>query len=100
MNRSACTVGTFDRDLDTRADRGSIRPYANELDPEPVVTVARVLEQPERVCIAGRGAADLEDDLLVAVVIEIGERDAMSLVHLARTGRDGHVDERLAALVP
>ena len=49
----------------------------------PVVAVPRVLEQPERVRVAGRRAADLEDDLLVAVVIEIGERHAVSLVQFA-----------------
>jgi hypothetical protein len=42
--------------------------------------MTRVLEQPERVRISRRRATDFEDDLLVAVVIQIRERHAVSLV--------------------
>ena len=85
----------IDRHGDPGADRRAVGLHADQLERDPVVAVAGVLEQPQRVRVAGRGAADLEDDFLVAVVVEIGKRDAVALVQLAGAGRRGHVDERL-----
>ena len=53
----------------------------------------RILEQTEGMSIARRRAADLEGDVFVAVVIEIRERHAVTLVHLACSGGNGHIHE-------
>ncbi len=76
--------GVFDRDLDARADGRAIRSDADQSHPEPVVAVTRILEQSKCVRIAWRGAADLEDDFLVAVVVEVRECDAVPFVHFTR----------------
>src|SRR5688572_3556645 len=89
----------FHGDADTRADRGAVRLDADELDRDPVIAVAGVFEQAQRVRVARRGAADLEHDLLVAILIEVGKRDAVPLVQLAGPRRRRHVDKRPAALV-
>ena len=89
----AASALAVDGDGDPGANRRPVGLHADQLERNPVAAVPRVLEQPERVRVARRGAADLEDDLLIAVVIEIGKRDAVPLVQLAGARRAGHVDE-------
>ncbi len=55
--------------------------------------MARVLEQRTRVLVAGEGTPHVREDVLVAVVVEIGERDAVALLEMAGPGGGRDVDE-------
>ena len=92
-------ASAFDGDRDLGANRGAIALHADQVHVDPVVALAGILEQPQGVTVRGHRAANLRDDVLVAVAVEIGEGDAVSLVQLARAGRGGDAHERLALLV-
>ena len=86
--RSTARHGAVDfpparRECHARADRRAVALRADEPQVDPAVRVAGILEQPQRVPIRLHRAADFGDDVLVAVAIEIGEGDAVSLVQLA-----------------
>src|SRR5439155_13990991 len=78
--RGAClaVIGLLYRHSDAGSDSGPIALDPDKTYVDPVIAAARVLEQPHRVPVARDGAADLRDDVLVAVTIEVGERDAMA----------------------
>jgi hypothetical protein len=99
VDRARLAALVFHRDRDASPDGGAVGLHAGELQVDPVVAVPWILEEAQRVGIARRGAAHLEHDLLVAIVIEIGERDAMALVQLPGAGRGRDVDERFPVLV-
>src|SRR5215831_16926623 len=61
---------------DSRANRGPVRLDAHGLDGNPVVPETGVLVQDAVIPVARLGAAHLLEDVLVAVVVEIGKRDA------------------------
>ena len=61
--------------------------------------VPGILEQAQRVRVAGGGATDFEHDFVVAIVIQIRKGNAVALVDFARSGRDGHVHEGPALAV-
>src|SRR5262245_40309943 len=82
IDRSLC-AGVLDCDLDARANRRAIRLDTHQTHTQPVVAVPGIFEQTKDVRVARSRAADLEDDLLVAVVVEIREGDAVTFVHLA-----------------
>jgi hypothetical protein len=96
---AAPASGTVDPDCDARTDRRAVRFDADELEGDPVAAMARILEQPKRVRVCRCRAADLEHDLLVAVMVEIGKRHSVLFVELSRPRRAGHVDERRAVPV-
>ena len=48
------------------------------------------------VAVARHRAAEVEDDVLVAVVVEIDEGDAVALLEVAGAGRFGDVEEPAA----
>ena len=50
---------------------------------QPVVAVARVLEEGVCVPVAREGAAQFDEHVLVAVVVEVGEGDAVALLEMA-----------------
>ena len=82
-NRPRSLSHVFDRHFDPCSNRPTIGFCANQLQVDPVIAVAWVLEHTQRVTIAVGRAPHLGDDVLVAVVAEIGEGDAVSLVQLA-----------------
>ena len=96
---ASASIGVGDFHVNSRADGRAVGLDADQLDVDPVVAVARVLEQPERMGIAGGRPAHVEDDVVVAVVVHIGERDAVALVELAGSGGAGHIHERLAVAI-
>ena len=77
------------------ADGGAVGPGADQLDVQPVVAVARVLEQDVVGLVARRCAAGLEKHVDVAVAVPVGERDSVPLLEVAGAGRGGHVLEPL-----
>ena len=70
-------------DGDSGADRGPIALHPDQLQRNPIVSMPRVFKQPHRMAVGGGGAADLGDDVFVAIVVEIGEGNAMALVQFA-----------------
>src|SRR5438552_2185454 len=68
---------------DLGANRRAIALHADQPHVDPVVALTGILEQPQRVAIRGHRSANLRDDVLVAVAVEIGEGDAVALVQLA-----------------
>src|SRR5437867_2125331 len=58
---------------DSRADTPAIGLFPNQLDCEPVIAEAGVFEECARVDISCERSAKLNEEILVAVVVEIGE---------------------------
>ena len=69
---------------------------ADEPDLQPVPPVAGVLEQGVVAAVAGVAAAEDDEEVEVAVVVPVGERDAVPLLEVAGAGRFGHVLEPAA----
>ena len=68
--------------------------FADEPDGDPVVAEARVLvEGVLEEAVAREGAAHLLEDVLVAVVVEVGERDGVALLEVAEAARGRDVRE-------
>ncbi len=86
-------VGARHVDLDLGADRRPVGPGADEPDLQPVAPVPGVLEQGVVAPVAGVAAAEDDEEVEVAVVVPVGERDAVSLLEVAGAGRLGHVLE-------
>ena len=80
-------------DLDARAVGEAVRAPALELQREEVVRVAGVLVERVEEVVALVEAAELVEDVLVAVVVEVGERDAVALLEVAEAARDRDVGE-------
>ncbi len=58
-----------------------------------MVPVAGILEQGVVAAVAGVAAAEDDEEVEVAVVVLVGERDAVPLLQVAGPGRLGHVLE-------
>jgi len=61
--------------------------------------VARIFEDAQCVTIARRCAANLENDVFVAVIIQVRERNCMSPMPFSGAGRSRDIHEQLPALV-
>src|SRR5580700_1853051 len=66
--------------MDARPDGRAVRFYAHQLQGDPVVVVSRILENAKGVGVAGRSAADRNQDLFPSVVAEVGEGHAVTFV--------------------
>ncbi len=73
--------------LDARADRRSIGFLANELDGQPVVALAGVLEENIVVSVAVDGTAGLDEKIDVAVAVPVAAGDSVALLKVAGAGR-------------
>src|SRR5438093_10338441 len=91
----ARAVGCRDAHLDARADRRAVRAPARKPERDPAVPVAGIPEQDRRRHVALEPPAHLLQDVLVAVVVGVAERNAVPLLEVADVGGDGDVLEHL-----
>ena len=73
-------------DLDPGADRRPVGLLADELDRQPVVPLAGVLEEDVVVLVAVDGAAHLDEEVDVAVAVPVAAGDAVALLEVAGAG--------------
>ena len=85
--------GLGEVDADAGPERGAVGPGADQLDFQPVTARPRVSEQGVVRLIARRRAAQLHEQVEVAVAIVVGKGDAVPLLEMARPGRAGDVLE-------
>src|SRR5579884_2829073 len=85
--------------LDSRADGGAVGFYAHQFQADPIVAIARVLEETHDMGVAGSGSADDEDDVFVTTIIHVGKCDAVAFVPVAGAGGCGDIHEAFAAVV-
>ena len=71
-------LGVVDVQADAGANRRAVGFRADQLEFDPVVAEARVLEDGVHRAVAGVGAAELFEDVLVAVVVDVGKGDAVA----------------------
>ena len=76
----ALARSTRDGKLYARADGGAVGFHAHKLELQPVVAMAGIRVEDVRVGIAGDSAAHILMDVLVAVVVEVREGDAVPLL--------------------
>src|ERR1039457_6965190 len=68
------------RHLDARSDGGAVRLHSPQPHTEPVVAVAGVFEETECVAVTRGRAADYRQNVFIAVVVDVREGHAVSLV--------------------
>src|SRR5262245_17041117 len=100
LEHGASAAALHDLGPYARADGGACRAPALELQLEPVVLRARVLEQRVAEGVAGEGPAHVGEHVLVAVLVEIRERDGVPLLQVAEAARGRDVGEAPPATVP
>ena len=83
MDRTGPPPLVFDGQLDSCADCRPVGLDADQPQAQPIVSVTGILEESQRMTVSWCRAADFSDDFLIAVIVQIGERDAMPLVQLA-----------------
>jgi hypothetical protein len=86
-------------DFDPGAKRRAIRFLPGELYEKPVVRIARIGKHGIEGSVAQITAADVVDDVLKAVVVQIGKRDRMSFLQMPKTAGGGDVLERFAIAI-
>ena len=95
----AGTGGRFEEDVDAGSDGGAIGANTFKVQPKPAVGGTGILEQAVVGVVAGEGATHDHVDILVAVVVEVGEGHAMALLQVAGAGGGADVLEMGAAVV-
>src|SRR5207302_10964232 len=85
--------------FDARADRGSIAFHPDQFQINPIIAVSRILEETKGVSITGNCAAREGKNVLIAIAINVGERDAVAFVEFAGTGRRGNVSEIFSIVI-
>ncbi len=93
VNRSRLAVGRLQIDTNPGADRRSIRPGPDQLDLQPVSLVARVAEQEVWRRVPGHDPSGLDEEVEVAVLVEVGEGHAVPVLEAARARGDRHLLE-------
>ena len=68
----------------------------DQLDRQPVVSLAGVLKEHVVIFVAVDGAAGLDEDVDVAVVVPVAAGHAVALLKVARAGGAGDLGEPLA----
>src|SRR3984957_13395022 len=107
--RSAAAHGAVDRPsfltfilhrhLDAGANRRPIGFDSYEVETDPIVAIARVLEQPERVTVARHGSANFGQQIFIAVIVDIGEGHTMAFMQFTGTRRGRNVGKEFALFV-
>ena len=82
MDRTGPPPLVLDGQLDSSADRRPIGLDTDEPHAQPIVSVTGILEESQRMTVSWCRAADFGDDFLVAIIVQIGKRDAVPLVQL------------------
>src|ERR1035441_3772115 len=88
-----------DRYLDSRSDGGAVGLHADQMDPDPVVAVAGVFKETELVTVRPHRATDYGKNVLVAVVVDVGEIESRGHEDLVEPGLLRHVAEGAVAHV-
>lgn len=92
-------AGVSMRTSSTRTDRGAVGLGPDEAEMKPAVRRSGILEQ----CIAGRvpgeGAAHADVDVLIAVIVEVGEGDPVTLLDVAGASGGGDFLEAFPGVV-
>ncbi len=83
--------------LDPRTNARAIRLLVDALDGEPVIPLARVLEEDVVVLIPVDGAAGLNEEVDVDVAVPVAAGYALAFLKVARTGGRGDLRKPLAA---
>ena len=83
VDRPRLAVGGLQVDPDLGPERGAVGLGADQLDLQPVAAVAGVLEQGVVGLVARSRAAELDEEVEVAVAVPVGERDAVPLLEVA-----------------
>src|SRR5258708_10625992 len=99
LDEALTSTFVLDGELNVSANRGAITLGSYQPQTDPVVAVAGILEQTNGVAIARDRASSFGNDLFIAVVIEVGEGNAVPLMKFARARRRGNVDKFLPELV-
>src|SRR5262249_32811734 len=81
----AAPPAVLDHQMQPRADGRTVRLPALQRDRHPVVAEARVLEQDIAESVARVGAAELLENILVAVIVEVRKGHAMALLQVAES---------------
>src|SRR6185295_16595979 len=95
----AFSAGFFHDNANGRADGHPVRFHSFKLKFQPVITVARIQEKLVWVVVRLHGAADHGIDVLITVVIDIAERNSVSLLQHAESSRGGDFLESTAAII-
>ena len=80
INGARLAAFVLHRHFDSCSDGRAVSLHAHQPEADPIVAVPRVFEQPERVAVARSRAADHREQIFVAIVVDIRERYAVSLV--------------------
>ena len=100
MNLPSIAPFSEDSNPDPRPNRRAIRLHPDQPHRQPPVAIPRVHVQRVEKAVAGVEPANLHEDVLVAVPVNIPERYPMSLLDMPKTRRECDIRERLAAIVP
>ena len=73
-------------ELDPGADGRSVRLLTHQFDRQPVMTLARILEQDVVILVTRRGSSHLDEDIQIAVAVPVCAGDAMPFLEVTRSG--------------
>jgi hypothetical protein len=73
--------------VDAGADSGAVGLFAEQLDVQPFVSLAEVLEQDVVIAVASHRAAHLHEQVHTAVAVPVAAGDAVALLEVARSRR-------------
>src|SRR5207248_11168977 len=74
-----------DADTNSRTQREAVRQRADQIELDPVVAVSRILEERRPEAVRGVCAANHLDHVLVAIVVDVAERDAVALLQVTES---------------
>src|SRR5262245_44480273 len=96
----ARAIGRCHRNFDACADRRVVGFGSLQFQFDPMVLVAGVQKQRTAGAVAGIGAAQLDEDFLVTVVVEVRKADAMAFLQVAEPSGGRDVLKKLAVCIP
>ncbi len=86
-------VRSVERDVDASSETGSVGIAAVEANRDPVVVVSGVLEECVLVSVAREEPTQLVVEVLVPVVVDVDEGDAVALLQVPESAGGGDVQE-------
>src|ERR1700749_2959658 len=85
--------------FDARSNRCPVGFDPDQMNIDPVVAASWIFEEPQGMCVRRYGAANLRENVLVAVAGQIGKRDPVSLVQFAGPRRRRDIYKRLSRFI-